>query len=814
MKGVIPLLMAILISTAALVGCLRLRMDASLDAMFPEHDPAAAAMNDVLEHFSAADELLLLVTAPRPEPAQLLAFAQRFSHAAAQNPQAMKLIDGIVYQGQPDARQFIERQLIPAGMFYLTDRQIAEAHGILSPAAMSRRLNQDYALMSQPGPAAGGLAKALLQDPLWLHDIILPQLSASKTFHTLDGGNALISRDGEALLIRILGKRPPTDLDYAAEITRVFNDIAEQSQPGDLQARFTGAYAIASTSAAAIRHDSISSVLSSILLLIGVFAIFYRRPFGFFTLAFLPIAVGIFWGFGAYGLLGRSLSPMAAVIGGVLAGMGIDYSVLLLTRYESLRHDGLSPAEAARRTITQLIAALAAAWITSIIGFLATGWSTVRALRDFSLLGTLGLTGCFLAVAAFLPALLRRVDRRQKSPQRVRFSMDRFVGRLQLHPRALGLLFAILTVACLAIALLPRTPLVQPEPNLAAMHPQPDASLDADDEIARRFGSASSPMFVLLHADSPQKLVDLAYQVKDRLSHANGVAGTYGLDTWLPRRTLPVTIDADRVVADFNAAVAASPFNPAAFEGYATFLRQLLAQKAPPTISTLRQYPGLARDILPAGGDQTDQALTIVFLTHSTENRATRDAAIASIDSALHGLSGVTITGLDVIAHDAEAAIFQELPRLVALASLLVAIYLLIHFRSPRSMVLSLLPALIGMAALAAFVRVAAIHFNTVNLVAIPLLIGIDVDYGIYLVTLSRQRENALPSGAHAVCVCACSIIAGYISLIFTSIPAVRSLGLVVGAGVIACLMAAIFCLIPLCRPKSPSESPRSSAGN
>jgi len=44
--GWLLLVVAVLISAAAVVGCLRLRMDTSLDAMFPEHDPAAAAMND------------------------------------------------------------------------------------------------------------------------------------------------------------------------------------------------------------------------------------------------------------------------------------------------------------------------------------------------------------------------------------------------------------------------------------------------------------------------------------------------------------------------------------------------------------------------------------------------------------------------------------------------------------------------------------------------------------------------------------------------------------------------------------------------
>jgi predicted exporter len=75
-------------------------------------------------------------------------------------------------------------------------------------------------------------------------------------------------------------------------------------------------------------------------------------------------------------------------------------------------------------------------------------------------------------------------------------------------------------------------------------------------------------------------------------------------------------------------------------------------------------------------------------------------------------------------------------------------------------------------------------------------LIGIDVDYGIYLVSLARK--TAAQSGAHAVVVCATSMIAGYASLVFTSVPAIQSLGVIVSAGVACCLAGAIFLLCPL----------------
>jgi hypothetical protein len=117
------------------------------------------------------------------------------------------------------------------------------------------------------------------------------------------------------------------------------------------------------------------------------------------------------------------------------------------------------------------------------------------------------------------------------------------------------------------------------------MHPRPNPALETQDAIARRFGAVPGALLVHLRADTPAALVSLAHAVDERLGGARpreaGVVGTIGLATVLPdpavvtRRLAEVGPgEADRAVADFRAAVADSPFDAAAFEPYAGFLRQ------------------------------------------------------------------------------------------------------------------------------------------------------------------------------------------------------------------------------------------------
>ncbi|MGA2229791.1 MAG: MMPL family transporter [Tepidisphaeraceae bacterium] len=803
--------LAFILTLAAIAGAARLRVHAGLDAMFPGHDAAAEALVDISEHFQTVDELLVLVTLPSdndpPNPQRLTAYAGRFERAVSAMAQT-KLVEAVIYRSQPDAEQFIERELAPAGLFYLNDADLAAARERLSPAGMRAQLAHDQAMLSQPGPAAGAVSKAMMQDPLGLHDFLTPLLAASRPMRTYQDGDALISPDGRAILIRVIGNRPPSDLAYARALTDAIGAAAIDAAPDGLKVSLAGAYPIAAISQRSIQHDAAESVVGSVLLLAAVFAAAYRRPIGMFLLAFTPVALGTLWGFGAYGVVLRDLSPVAAVIGGVLAGMGIDYSVLYLTCYQTLRFEGADAADAARRTAATIGSAIAAAFITSVAGFLAVGCSTITAMRDFAILGTMGLTGSFLAALWILPALLVLTQWRghRAGKPAFRFQMTavmRWAGRYRVALAVVGAALAV-TGAAAALA---GPGVIRPEADLTVMHPRPNAALDTEEDIGRRFGVSAGTMLIQLRAADERHLVGLAHEVRRRLSspamQRAEIAGSYGLATWLPdpevvaqRGKALTQAQAEKTVADFRAAVNESSFDMTAFEGYSLFLGRLLNPGPAPDIAALRKYPGLARDLLPANAADNTEAVTVVFTTGSEESAADRDREIEALRGALAGLNGATLTGLPVIGHDADRAVLTELPRLLWIAAALVAGYLLLHFREPRQMMLSLLPAAFGLLTLAGIARFAGIRLNMINLVALPLLIGIDVDYGIYLVSLARK--TAAQSGAHAVVVCATSMIAGYASLVFTSVPAIQSLGMIVSAGVACCLAGALFLLCPL----------------
>ena len=826
---------------AATAAILRLHPDASLEGLFPRDSASGAAVIKVLNDFAVAEELLVLVKADdRPEPSDaLLSFARRFEQAIRDDTALNKMAADVMYRADPQTQQFFESVVVPAGLFYLDDASFAEARKRLTPEAMRERMRNNEAALSAPGPAAGALAKALLKDPLRLHEFLTQRFAGARALapgggaggagaRFAGGEGAFLSREGRSLLIRIPGSRPPADLEFTREFTAAVARAADSVNTDRLDLGYAGAYAIAAASERAIRTDAISSTTTSFLYLAALFFIAYRSPVRLFALAFVPVLVGSLAGFGAYAVWSASITPMTAVLGAMLAEMGINYTVHYLSLYDAHRGAGQGAAAAAGRSSREIAMPLLAAWCTSVVGFVAVGLSSLRVLRDFAVLGTLTLAGAVVMTLLMLPAVLVLLDHRQGTARapgaapltRLRFAFTPALRVLVRHSGKLALAFGLLFLAAAVVVAVPGNRLPY-ESDMTVMHPRPNAALDTQAEIARRFGSAPESLIIYLEAGSPDELVHVAHEVDRRLSapaaRSGGVVGTFGLATLLPdphaaaARTMAITdSEADRIVADFRAAVADSAFEPAAYEPYANFLRTLLTRRSFPGTDELLRYPRLASIVLPVSAalQPPRSAITMVSLDRGLEDRAVRTRVIEAIRTALHGVPGATLTGITVVSHDAEFVIRRDLPLMLSIGTAAVLVYLLVHFRSIKGTILVLLPTAFSIVCLMAVMRLTGMKLNMVNLVAAPLLIGINIDYGIFLVSLARAARargqggdelmRDIGTSCHAVVVCALTTVLGFGSLVFMAIPAVRSLGVAVSVGVLASLLATVMFLAPL----------------
>jgi predicted RND superfamily exporter protein len=366
---------------------------------------------------------------------------------------------------------------------------------------------------------------------------------------------------------------------------------------------------------------------------------------------------------------------------------------------------------------------------------------------------------------------------------------------------------AALIILAIALASIGRVGLAS---DLSILHPRPNPPLDAQSEISTRMGIVGGSVFVHLEAASSEELLRRAHQVDRALAEEPvrraGVTSRFGLASLLPdperRQDLPLA--PGRVVADFREQLRLAGFNPARFEAYETFLDTLLSPRRKPDVEALTAYPEVARLVLSRGalaGDAATEAITLVFFDQPLDDRAARTAAIDALREAVSDLPGVTVTGLSPISMDVDAAIRRDLPRLIALAVGLITVYLVFHLRSFLLALLVVTPTIISFLAVLAWMVASGQSWNLVNIVMLPLLLGINVDYGIFAAAawkgagFRRDLLTRFRAGVPGVFVCCLTTVLGFGSLVSTSIPAVQSLGSLIIVGITTCL-AATACLV------------------
>jgi predicted RND superfamily exporter protein len=825
-RPVVTLMVAALIVALSIASAWRLQPASSLQSMMNDREPSAIAMDRILSNFATVDKLLLVARLRDGDRKLLAAFGRRVEHAITNDPQLSSWVSEIRYVrgALTGDRAFYEEQIIPTGLFYLDDRQLSDLLRRLTRESMQEQIQRNEELIATPGPAADALSRVLQKDPLRLREFLIETMANRLGVSFAIHDELLLSEDQQSILMVITARRSATDLDFTKKFLERLQHVAEIANVDELKLEYSGAYAIAAASESAIRRDMIRSVLAAVILMQVMFLIVHRRPW-VFMVAFLPTAVAIVVAFGLHAVFREHVTPATAVVGAIIAGLGIDYSIHMISHYSQARQSGATPPEAAERSARELLAPTVAAAGTTFIGVFAIAQSSVGALRDFSIIALVGLIGAMVAAFTILSALLVLADRltvgkAATSHQfETRFTLVGFTSLIDHHARRLPLAAAAIWIVAIGFVMV-QEDVVPIESDLTAMHPQPNPALELQERISREFDVSANTLLLHVKADSPEALTIASHQIANALQDEHmrsaGVRGVLGLSTLLPdprvvlaRSDLISAIDVNKVLTDFRSVIDNSMFSRAAFADFERFLTRFLGESTPPDLTTLRRYERLAAMVLPrVDAPDAFQAISMIQLERPLADRAMRDQTISIIRAALSDIPSATLTGLTVISHDMERSIASDLGRLSVIAAAAVIVFLALFVRNPLHLLLALTPTALGLTFVLAGFHVFGDGLNMINLVGVPLLMGVGDNFGIFVIDAlrkqpryrltSRELASHLAASARAITLTSMTAILGFGSLMFTSTPAIQSLGRLTALGVLASLAGTFFIVMPL----------------
>jgi hypothetical protein len=494
-------------------------------------------------------------------------------------------------------------------------------------------------------------------------------------------------------------------------------------------------------------------------------------------LPLLVTVIAIVWIFGLLGFVGFDLSLVTIAGLPILIGMGIDFAIQVHNRVEEELAVG-SADDPFGTTARWLGPPLVVAVVAAVIAFVSMQVSEVPMVRDFGVMLAVGIVLLLVAGVVITIAVLGGRERRRPSP-RHDFGdapTERAVAWLGSLPQVTVIPLVIAAVALFGFGLVAEDAFeIESDPRRWV---DQDSAVIADLETLESETGSTSELGVYIQADDvlTQPMVDFATQLGvDGLAESNGrliTASSIYMTTYL-----------------LTDVPGAAPVIPSAENVVAT-----LAQ-APPDIakSVIADDGGAANLIFRVGPGSLADLKTLV---DGIEGALVTDLTPPPGASATP--SGLAVVGVGLL-ENVEAN--RALLTYVALG--VVALWLLVRYRSVARMLVALVPVIMAVGTSSLVVAVAGFKLSPLTTISGPLVIATCTEFASLILAryLEERRRGLSPKEASdtasartgkAFVTSALTTVGGFAVLMFSSLPLLRDFGAIVALNVAVALLAAL----------------------
>ena len=771
----------------------RLRLDFDVLSMLPTGSPAFDDFKSFVGDFGQLNELAVLVEGAPID--RLREFADTFGARLT----ALDTVTGV------QARVDVDRIL--QGVFgrylynYLPENEYTAFEQRLTPEGIDRQVAANRTILSAPFDLSA--ATAVLQDPFGLRRLAARALAESYGRDANWSDGYLTAPDQSALLVLVRPTESAFDIAFTA---RLMQDVrraeaeARRALPfgDDVRVRYAGSYVYALEDAATLRWDVRRYTL---LALVGVLGVFYAGYRSWRILPFVtyPLVVTTLVTFALSLLLFDQLNAVSIAFAAILYGLSIDSGIHFYARLmQERRHQDV------RGAVTTTLAALGRANIgasgTTAAAFFVIGFSCLRGVKQLGVLTGIGMLLTILEFFTLYPALgfiMARTGRERggslETPR-----VARLAGAAVARARSIRIAAVLVGAGLLWAA-----SHVGLDVTLTHLRPRASEAARAEDEIVARFGAQAPGGAVLVRAARLDDALVGGEAVTDRLVSyereglLRSVRSVRGLLPSAQAQRLRLArynqLPRAAAVEQLREALTRHGFVAQRFEGFFADFRQPheeLITLESPVLEPIRflidhhvrsrvgEY-FVATFVQPASG---------VTLRAAVE-RLRRDLPDTPFVFAARSL----------LEEELERVLGREFALFLMLALTGNAALLLLTFGSVRMTLAILAPELLALIALFAGMRFFGVAIDPVNLVVASLVLGLGVDYGVYLTAEAGAGGGvvaAVRQRGRAVIVTSLTTVAGFGFLGLSRYPALATMGILSGAGLMLALLLS-FTLLP-----------------
>jgi predicted RND superfamily exporter protein len=652
--------------------------------------------------------------------------------------------------------------------------------------------------------------KDLIQiDPFELRWLFMEKWKAGmKGMEFDESSNFFLSKDQRFLLILTEPARPATDLSFSTSLMEAMEkaaSFAHADQSHGMKVSFTGAHPIAMSEAKTLRFDMQSSFLSSLILVLILFFLVYRRWMTF-LFAGLPLFGGIQLTMGMASLVLGSLNILTSAFAAILVGLGIDFSIHLYDRYHHERALGADISSAVETTLTQTGEGIWTGAFTTIFAFAILYFSRVRGIVELAFLVSVGLLCLLLCTYFVLPSFLIWVDRRERPyayPPLKTLGLGNLSSILERKTSLLFFGFIGLTFFFVFFAYR-----IEVEKEFRNLRPKEIPSLEVLERMSKAFGGRKMEAMAMHEGKNLNTLLlkeEMWANLLDRYRREKQVESFTSLSNLVPSyekqeriaKMIRESIDLGRVKKSFTKALKENGFELREFQSFLEGLEDLRQGREkiypPETLLTVLDQGLFRRGIERLLTKRGNTYRMVSYLYYQKGN--------LSLDHLEKDLKDISITGPERVELEIMRIVKEDLFLLTPIAFFLILFLVFLHFRKWETTLLTLTPLAMGMIWMIGAMSFFGIRINFVNAVVLPMIIGMGIDNGVHLMHRyleggKKDMGHALKTTGRAMVMCSFTTMFGFGSLVTARYQALSTMGWMTILGIGFCLVASL-CFLP-----------------
>lgn len=215
--------------------------------------------------------------------------------------------------------------------------------------------------------------------------------------------HAFLSADGSRA--RLTARLVAMTSSRSFAVIEAVRALARERLPPGIEAEPTGSFVLLQDMTAALPYAQAEGLAIATALILGSMTLLFRS-LRLGALAALPVSIPIVFVYGFMGWTGIELSIATSMISSVVLGLGVDSTILFLSRYRDERLAGASRREAIERMLERAGQSVSYSNLTLVFGFAVAVLSSFPPVRYFGLLtaGTIGVS--YVGALVILPSLV------------------------------------------------------------------------------------------------------------------------------------------------------------------------------------------------------------------------------------------------------------------------------------------------------------------------------------------------------------------------------------------------------------------------